>query len=196
MPRLKSIQDEALISQLSAVFRDVGYEGASLTLLSRAAGLERASLYHRFPRGKQQMAEEVLSAALAWFGESILGPLRGPGPPAERVSAVSRRLEEFYGGGHRACLLNVLASTRAECDPFAPAIADALGALVSAFTKLAADAGHDARPAKVLAEQAVMMLHGSLVVSRGLNSSRPFRGFLDWLAEAFSETADARRKCE
>ena len=65
MSRTSAIDDGELIARLSGVFRDVGYEGATLSALAAATGLQKASLYHRYPGGKQQMADEVLAAALA-----------------------------------------------------------------------------------------------------------------------------------
>ena len=42
---------EEVLDRLLDTFRDKGYEGASLSELSAAAGLTRASLYHYFPGG-------------------------------------------------------------------------------------------------------------------------------------------------
>jgi AcrR family transcriptional regulator len=41
---------------LAEVFREHGYEDASLSLLSQATGLGKGSLYHFFPGGKEEMA--------------------------------------------------------------------------------------------------------------------------------------------
>lgn len=183
MVRPQSVEDSVVMASLSCVFRDVGYEGASLAMLAQATGLQKASLYHRFPGGKQQMAEEVLASALAWYETNILAPLRTEEPPTERVAQVVKHLDGFYSGGKQACLLNMLASPRAEFGPFSAAIKGAFEALVLAFAGLARDAGHDARAAKLRAERAVMLLQGSLVMSRGLGSSKPFKTFLAGLPD-------------
>jgi TetR/AcrR family transcriptional regulator, lmrAB and yxaGH operons repressor len=183
MARPQSVEDAEVMAKLSCVFRDVGYEGASLAMLAESTGLKKASLYHRFPNGKLQMAEEVLVSALAWYATNILDPLRSDASPAERVAAVSRHLDGFYAGGQHACLLNMLASPRAELGPFSDAIKRAFEALVSAFTAVARDAGHDAKAARLRAERTVMLLQGSLVMSRGLGSSKPFKTFLAGLAD-------------
>ena len=181
MARPQSIEEEVLIARLSCVFRDVGYEGASLAMLAEAAGLQKASLYYRFPQGKQQMAEEVLAAALSWYEAQILSPLAGEGLPAERIATVTRHLDDFYAGGRRACLLNMLAAPRAHGGPFAAAIKGALEAIIKAFTAVTIDAGHEPGAARSRAERVVMLLHGSLVVSRGLGSPKPFKAFLEVL---------------
>ncbi len=183
MGRPRSIDEGALIARLARVFRDVGYEGASLAVLAQATGLRKASLYHRFPNGKRQMADEVLAAALAWFSENVLAPLKGEGAPKARLAAVAERLDGFYEGGRRACLLNMLAAPCREDGLFSPAIKGALEALIDAFVKLARDAGHAPTAARRRAERSVAMLQGSLVLARGLGSPKPFRKFLESLAD-------------
>ncbi len=58
MPITK-VTEEELLDRLTSVFRTHGFEGASLSLISKATGLQRASLYHRFPGGKEEMAKAV-----------------------------------------------------------------------------------------------------------------------------------------
>ena len=52
---------------LAEVFREHGYEGASLSLISKATGLGKGSLYHFFPGGKEEMAVAVLAEIDGWF---------------------------------------------------------------------------------------------------------------------------------
>jgi AcrR family transcriptional regulator len=188
--RPQTVHEGELLGRLAAVFRDVGYEGASLALLSDAAGLKKASLYHRFPGGKAQMAEEVLAAATQWAGERVLAALNGPGDPRQRLKQVIRELDAFYQGGRKACLLNMLAAPSVPDGPFAPAIKDALEAFVDGFAKLARDAGVTARVARRRGQRVVMLLQGALVLARGMGSPAPFRDFLDDLpAVLFEEGA-------
>jgi TetR/AcrR family transcriptional repressor of lmrAB and yxaGH operons len=179
MARPRSIEEPALIAALARVFADVGYEGASLARLSRAAGLKKPSLYHRFPGGKQQMAEEVLAAVGVWLQDEVLNVLNGPGTPADRLARVAANLDGFYRGGRQSCLLNMLSSPHIAEGPFAPTIRSAFDQLVSGLAGLAADAGLPAP--RQGAERAVMLLQGSLVMSRGLGTTEPFRNFLKML---------------
>ena len=64
-------------------------------------------------------------------------------------------------------------------------------ALVNAFTAVARDAGHDAKAARLRAERTIMLLQGSLVMSRGLGSSKPFKTFLSGLADDLIGTSDS-----
>lgn len=179
MTRPSSIKDEALIAHLAEVFRDVGYEGASLAKLSAASGLQRASLYHRFPGGKQQMAEEVLSSAIDWTVENVIEPLTGEGDLRERWSRVRRALDKLYGAGRKSCLLNMLMTPRNAGGPFAGAIQSALAALVDAFSRFARQAGQPENEARRIGQRAVALIQGSLVLSRGLHDPKPFHDALD-----------------
>ena len=178
MARPRSVTEDDLLSRLARVFSEVGYEGASLALLAEATGLQKASLYHRFPGGKKQMADEVLAATGTWLQTQILAPLAGPGTPAERVGIVAANLDSFYHGGTRACLLNMLSSPRIEDGPFAPAIRQAFEALIAGLASLSSETGASPTEARQRAERAVMLLQGALVLSRGTGSTAPFRAFI------------------
>lgn len=193
MSRPQSIENEQLLARLSLVFRQFGYDGASLSVLSEATGLKKASLYHRFPEGKRQMAEEVLAAALSWFEANILEPLRESTPPAQRIATVAAHLDTFYEGGRQACLLNMLSAPHDDAGPFTQAIRSAFEAMIAAFAVVARDAGHDVKVARLRAERAVTLLHGSLVVSRGLGSTKPFKSFLSALEDTLIGGAPSSR---
>lgn len=175
MARPQRVDDATLIERLSRTFRAVGYEGASLARLAQAVGMQKPSLYHRFPGGKQQMAEEVLAAARAWYVDHILAPLSSGGSPAERVGRVAQALDLFYDGGRQACLLNLLAQPPAEDSPFAEAIRDMFLALIGALADVSREAGMP--DAEERAVRAAALLHGSLVLSRGMGTTAPFAAF-------------------
>jgi TetR/AcrR family transcriptional regulator, lmrAB and yxaGH operons repressor len=183
MARPQLVDDAEVLGRLSQVFRDVGYEGASLALLSAATGLKKASLYHRFPGGKQQMAEEVIAGALGWYEANVMGPLNAKGDPRARITTVAANLDDFHAQGQKACLFNMLAAPKSHDGPFTDAIRGAFEELVAAFTKVCRDAGCDAKTARWRAHRAVMMLQGALVVTRGLGSQTPFAIFLAGLAD-------------
>ena len=183
MGRRLSIAEDDLISGLSQVFRDTGYEGATLTSLSLATGLKRASLYHRFPGGKEQMAQEVLAATEHWLEENLFEPLEGGGPLEDRINSMIKKLDALYSGGKQACLLNMFSSASLREGPFGQPIKKLFDRLVDELAKLVLEQGFDEAQATARAERAVMLLHGSLVLSRGTGSQKPFRRFLSTLRE-------------
>src|ERR1051325_4011529 len=105
MPASK-VSDEVLMEKIAEVFRLYGYEGASIRLLSEAAGLERASLYHRFPGGKEEMAAAIIAQTCAWFEQNVFTPLRRGGAIRERLQCVASNLRDFYRRGTLRCVLD------------------------------------------------------------------------------------------
>ena len=59
--RPQKVQDIEIMTSLVKTFRSRGYEGSSLAELAKSTGLKKASLYHRFPKGKEEMAIAVLN---------------------------------------------------------------------------------------------------------------------------------------
>ncbi len=178
MARPQLVLEPDLIERLGGVFRDVGYAGASMSALAEASGLVKASLYHRFPGGKRQMAEEVLADAGRWLADNVLAPLTRRGEPKERLAVALNALEGFYQAGRKGCLLNMLSSPRQEDGPFGPAVKAAIEALVTALASVAADAGLPEAQARSRALRSAMLIQGSLVLSRGLGSTEPFAACL------------------
>src|SRR5260370_39517781 len=106
--RPPKISDEKLFQGLSDVFRREGYNGASYSDLTKATGLVKASLYHRFPGGKADMVDAILSNVDRHFADYVLRAASEKGRPQDRVRKIARRLREFYDSGKRWCLLDTL----------------------------------------------------------------------------------------
>ena len=115
----RSVAKDALLPALTETFRRHGYDGASLATLACATGLQKASLYHHFPGGKQAMAEAVLDAVAAEFEAKIFAPLGGADPLPLRWTAMVRALGTKFEGGASPALFAVLAEGP-QRDLFAP----------------------------------------------------------------------------
>jgi len=178
MARPSLVSDAELVESLAGVFKAEGFEGASLAALSEASGLQRASLYHRFPGGKEQMAEEVLRSTEAFMQKHIISMLEGDAPAQQRVQDLVKGLRAFYDGGRRNCLLNKLAASGGKQHRLNKQIAAMMQRLTVALGKLAVDAGLKKDAAHARAERTVMLLEGSLVMCRGLGTTAPFESML------------------
>lgn len=178
-----TVADQQLLSRLTEVFRRYGYEGASLSALSSATGLARASLYHRFPRGKSEMAEYVMRGTQAWLREQALAPLRDTSlRPAERVRAMARQLDAFYGSGTKSCVLDALSIGEAGA-PLRRLVRGALDLWSRDLAATVRAAGFTEREAAARAERALTLLQGALVVARVRSDPAPFQRVIDELPE-------------
>ena len=173
MPITKVNEDE-LLDRLTCVFRTHGFEGASLSLISKATGLQRASLYHRFPGGKEEMAKAVLERAWSWLNQRALSPLTGPGTPKERIHKMAEGLHAFFGGGQHSCLLDSL-SFGSEETALRQHVQEGMGAWVEAIAKVAREAGVPPKRARQQAQDAITRIQGSLVMARVLKDFGPFQ---------------------
>ncbi|MBC7924601.1 MAG: TetR/AcrR family transcriptional regulator [Bryobacteraceae bacterium] len=176
------VSDDALIERIAHVFRIHGYEGASIRLLSEATGLERASLYHRYPGGKEEMASAVITWTGNWFRANVIEPLANPSQqPSARLQDVARNLKEFYERGSLPCVLDCM--TIGSSDPIRDKVRESLGAWTDAFAGLARETGIGAAESRNRAQQAIIEIEGALVVTRVLNDPKPFLKTLDRLKE-------------
>jgi AcrR family transcriptional regulator len=177
-----------LIDKIARVFRRHGYEGATMSRLSTATGLERASLYHRFPGGKDEMVAAAAASGNAWFAEHVLQPLSQPGDPTDQVKVVCQRLREFYDDGQLPCVLESL-SLPAGSEQLHRALDSSLDAWLDAFTHLARKSGLSPAVARDRAEQAIIEIEGSLVLARVRGDSGPFLRTIRKLPKLLTESA-------
>ena len=171
MSAVHHAQRDTLIRQLGLVFRERGYEGATLTHLAGATGLGKASLYHHFPGGKAEMAEVLMRDAIANAQRLAFSALAAPEPATQRlqrfVAGFGRYLEESGG----PCLLGVLAmgsARSAHGERIAAQVRDWHAALARALE----EAGHKPKRAVRGASRILDLLYGSQMVASLLNDPK------------------------
>lgn len=176
------LNNEELADRVLDVFRNYGYEGTSLSRLGEATGLEKASLYYRFPGGKKDIVLAVTERVGEWFAENVIKPLRQPGPPAQRVQLVAQSLRTFYGDGSRPCVLDTLSLVGAP-EELKTALAASLAAWLAAFAAVARESGFNRAQAARRAQQALINIEGSLVLARVMKDPAVFLRALSGLSD-------------
>ena len=174
MARTKTIEDDLLLDRLTEVFQVYGYEGANLGRISRATGLQRASLYHRFPGGKVAMAEAVLDRAAGQVVGEVVAPLRESGDARERLAGMAKEIHRFYHGGQRSCLLDSMSFGGAE-ESLKKRVEGAMLTWTDAIADLAEEIGLASTAARARAVDAMIRIQGSLVFSRATGETEPFQ---------------------
>jgi TetR/AcrR family transcriptional repressor of lmrAB and yxaGH operons len=170
--RLAKVSDEELFQELADVFRRKGYDGASYSDLMQSSGLVKGSLYHRFPGGKADMVDAILTQVDRHFTEYVLKPAVEEGSSRDRAKKIARRLREFYHSGKRSCLLDTL--TLGEGASIRAHARRSMEAWIDAFARLGRDGGLSPAMARKRAQEVVAAIEGGLVVSRVLGDSHPF----------------------
>lgn len=166
---------EEIIRDLSKVFRTHGFEGTSLSLLTEGTGLERASLYHHFPKGKADMAEAVLMQALAELDEKVLSRLEGERDPKRKIEDMMKQVEKFYKNGNEICFITIFS-----LGVVSKKVTDSMNAAIQKWLKLLettlAELGVDAP--KESAQHALATFQGGLILSHAMKDPKVFKNSL------------------
>ncbi len=170
---LDAKEREEILNRLFVVFRDHGYEGASLADLSHATGLGKSSLYHHFPRGKEQMAEAVLQKGKAFIQSALADVARSPEPLKVRIRKIIAALDTLYAGGRNPCLLGRLAVS--EIGTTGRDVAREIFSIwTDAIARLAGESGMSKSRAHQFAEDWVARVQGTLILHAATGDRTPF----------------------
>jgi len=167
---------ERMIRAGAALFRDRGYVGTGFREIVARANDPRGSIYHHFPGGKTQLAEEVVR----WVGDAL----------AARIEAITTDDPESAIG--QFVELASVTLVRGPMRPGCPVAAATLGAdhddsqLVAAadaaFNSWQAAFAHSLREAGVQASRAadlatltVAAMEGALILCRAHGNDEPLR---------------------
>lgn len=191
MPAALASKDE-IIDRLFTVFRDRGFDGASLADLSRATGLGKSSLYHYFPQGKEQMAEAVLGRTEALIDSDILGVAHALEPLKVRVRKIVATLEQLFIGGRTRCVLGQLATSEIGAVAH-QSLRKSFEHWISAIAKLAGEAGMSPARARHFAEDWVARLQGALILQAAMGNTGPFERTMSTLLALTKEDAIRER---
>jgi TetR/AcrR family transcriptional repressor of lmrAB and yxaGH operons len=174
----KTVAERAdILPVLGEVFREHGFEGASLAIIGARTGLGKGSLYHFFPGGKEDMAAAVLAEIDSWFAIRIFKPLREEADAARAIAGMLRAVEEYFKSGQRICLVGALALNDSR-DLFAPRIRSYFAAWAEALENALIRAGHGHKKARGRAEETLATIQGALVLGRALHDPAVFQRIL------------------
>ncbi|MDX6805706.1 TetR/AcrR family transcriptional regulator [Terrihabitans rhizophilus] len=162
-----------IIPKLGEVFREHGFEGASLARITEATGLGKGSLYHFFPGGKDEMASAVLDEISHWFAEKVFHPLRSEADPASAVAGMFAAVETYFRSGDRVCLVGAFALNDVR-DRFAGPISRYFKEWREALAAALRRGGRSDDEAAALAEEAIAAIQGALVTARAMNDPALF----------------------
>ncbi|HEY9081236.1 TetR/AcrR family transcriptional regulator [Magnetovibrio sp.] len=179
---------ERVIQGLAEVFREHGFEGASLAHITKATGLGKGSLYHAFPGGKDEMAAAVLADIDAWFELNVFTLLDDPETPAAK--AIDHMLDacaEYFQCGGRVCLVGVFALSDTR-DSFAEAVNGYFRRWAEALVEALRRSGLSRTQAQSAAEDVLAGIQGGLVIARAFDDNSYFERELKRLRDRLKMT--------
>ncbi|HEX8045508.1 TetR/AcrR family transcriptional regulator [Rhizobium sp.] len=178
------------IALVAEVFRELGYEGASMSSITARTGLSKGSLYHFFPGGKEEMAAEIMANIDTWFVTQMFRPLEEDEPRAA-IALMWETTNTYFRSGRRICLIGAFALDETR-DRFAGAIHGYFKRWIDALASALMRAGGGATEAHALAEEAVMGIQGALMLARALGDDAIFGRALGRLRERLMEPLERK----
>lgn len=165
---------QSAVPALAEAFREHGFEGASLTLLSKATGLGKGSLYNFFPGGKEEMMEAVLGDIDRWFADAIFAPLEHAPDPIAAVASMFEDVTAYFRSGRRVCLVGCLGLNSAG-EAFTVKVKAYFARWISALAHCLEVGNVPPALALDLAEEAVSGIQGAIVLARALGEDATFQ---------------------
>lgn len=182
-----------MIRSAVVLFRERGVDGTSFSDVIEHSGAPRGSIYHHFPGGKAQLAEE----ATRHIGDVITAELArvfSGDDPAESI----HEMAEIWAADLRRSGLDAgcpILAAALEGDR-SPGARDAAVAMFARSEQICADAfergGMKADRARSMAALAVAAIEGAVARSRAQRSLEPLERVADQLAELVQPDASAR----
>jgi AcrR family transcriptional regulator len=166
---------ERMVRSAAQLFRERGYSGTGFRDVIAHSGAPRGSIYHHFPGGKVQLAEEAVRYAGEFLNSGIQAAVEG-GDAASAVDAfVGWWRQVLLRSGFRAGC--PIVAVTVECHEEAPQLAAAAAAAFDRWRETLAtgleNAGVPDHRATRLAVLVVSAVEGATVMCRARRDVRP-----------------------
>ncbi len=158
----------ALIDKAATLFRRQGYAATGLNQILEEAGVKPGSLYHHFPRGKQQLAAAVVETEGSGIEQLLRRFLATGRPVADIVDRWIDLLAAGLAGDHRdGCPIEPIATESVNASPLVrEASARAFNGWCGAIEERLRSDGWSATEAKPVALGVISLIEGALILSR------------------------------
>ena len=183
--RPQKISDQQLTESMLEILRARGYEGSSLNDLAEVGGLKKASLYHRYPGGKESLVQSVLDYYTSWLHEHVFDLLSAKKKkPKKKLTTALENIRVNYHEGASNCLYLALSMESGKA-LFGPQISKNCNEWLKSFTALGKDLGIKKKKAKQLARDCLIKIQGALVIGNILDDSQLFQEVIDEIRESY-----------
>jgi AcrR family transcriptional regulator len=167
-PRTRMIRSAAVL------FRERGVEGTSFSDVLEHSGAPRGSIYHHFPGGKAELAEEATRYAGEFIASGLAAALTSDDPVAAVRGFASAYREILRSADFEAGCPIVAASMEGDRSP---AARDAAGRAFESWVELLGEGferqGVEEDRARSLATLAIASVEGAIVLARAQRSIAP-----------------------
>ncbi|MFF3214254.1 TetR/AcrR family transcriptional regulator [Streptomyces sp. NPDC002886] len=165
-------------SAAAVLFRRHGYSATGLKRIAAEADAPFGSIYHFFPGGKQQLAEDMIRTSGPEYSRMVLALLDSVQDPVESVAhAFEAAAADLAAVDYAdACPIGTVALEVASSNEvLRVATADIFDAWISTTTQWFGRWVAEPETARSLAYSMVMMLEGAFMLSRAARHPEPLR---------------------
>jgi TetR/AcrR family transcriptional regulator, lmrAB and yxaGH operons repressor len=166
-----------ILPLLGEVFRQYGFEAASIARVAEHTKLGKGSLYHFFPGGKEEMADAVLAHIHDWFETNVFAPLQDQ-PPVQAIDTMFTATDLYFRSGQRVCLVGAIALEETR-DRFATSINGYFSRWMTVLSGCLIRAGFAPDEAKRRARRVIAGIQGGIVLARALDDPQHFSLMLE-----------------
>ncbi|MFI5829740.1 TetR/AcrR family transcriptional regulator [Streptomyces sp. NPDC051578] len=162
----------------AVLFRRLGYSATGLKRIAAEADAPFGSIYHFFPGGKQQLAEDMIRTSGTEYGRMVLALLDSVPDPAESlVRAFEAAADDLAAADYAdACPIGTVALEVASSNEVLRiATAEVFEEWIGMATRWFGRWVADPRTAQSLAYSMVVMLEGAFMLSRAARDPEPLR---------------------
>ncbi|MFD3680464.1 TetR/AcrR family transcriptional regulator [Streptomyces sp. NPDC058613] len=160
------------------LFRRYGYSATGLKRIAVEADAPFGSIYHFFPGGKQQLAEDMIRVSGTEYGRMVLALLDSvPDPLESLVRAFEAAADDLAEADYAdACPIGTVALEVASSNEvLRTATAEVFEEWVGTTTQWFGRWVTEPRTAQSLAYSMIMMLEGAFMLSRAARDPEPLR---------------------
>ncbi len=154
-----------ILENVRPVFIRYGFTGASVARLAQASSQGKASLYHHFPGGKNEIAGVLLRQAVDELQSRVFAATQKKGDAKQRLHAVVDRFVVYTGDGADHCLLALFAQEQAPMVDQA-AVAALTQGWRGQLAECFEEAGAKPKAANRAASAMLNQLYGALLIAR------------------------------
>jgi TetR/AcrR family transcriptional repressor of lmrAB and yxaGH operons len=180
MPRPDRSRD-ALVNTAATLFRRQGYAATGLNQILDEATVKPGSLYHHFPRGKQQLAAAVVDSSGAVIEHLLRRLLAGGSPVADIVDRwIDLLMHGLAADGRDGCPIEPIATESVNASLLVrEASARAFAGWCHAIEERLQTDGWSAADSESTAVAVISLIEGALILSRiagdmrALEAARP-----------------------
>ena len=175
-----------LIETLYHVFRNSGYDATSINQLVEVTGLKKASLYHRFPGGKAEMADQVWLFVQDWMDKQVFSVVKENLAPKDQLQLILKRLSVFYQHGKATVLTQSFLIGEGKLR-YQEKIGLLFRQLIGVFEQIALGLKYPATAARKLGEQSIIRLQGALILAQSLKDQSIFKTTMEEIERSFQK---------